>query len=135
MSELGTIGYYHKLQAILNGDATWATLASRITCSMVHAYGDPIGRSFLINFEAGRVTDVAEVDTSVDPKADFVISGPGSAWREVLSGDVKPTTALASGKLGVQGSQMFLLRNIKPFTYLFETMTALGKDEVAVPND
>lgn len=123
--QFGTIGFYEAMAAALNADADWLEKGKAISCSMVYYYDAPINRAFWLNFDEGRVTEVAEYETTEERAADFVISGKPEAWKSVLLKETKAATAMATGKLKVKGKQTFLLRNMNAFSRIIEVMSEL----------
>lgn len=121
----GTLSFYEAMAQVLNQDPVWGEKAKSITCSMLHVYGAPVDRTFLTSFEKGRVTEVAELSADDNRTTDFVITGTGDSWKAVLRKEVKPTTAMATGKLKVDGKQIYLLRNMSAFTHMLDLMTKL----------
>jgi len=123
--QFGRLSFYEAMADVLNHDPVWGEKARSITCSMLHIYGSPVDRTFYTNFEEGRVTEVAELPAGDDRTTDFVITGIGDSWKAVLRKEVKPTTAMASGKLKVDGKQIYLLRNMSAFSHMLDLMTNL----------
>ena len=123
--EFGTLAFYQAMADALNTDPTWVEKGKPLSCSMVYAYGAPVNRNFFLVFEEGRVTEVAEIATPDERPAEFIITGSGDSWKAVLRKEVKPATAMATGKLKVKGRQTFLLKNMGAFSYILEVMTQL----------
>lgn len=123
--QLGTLAFYEEMARVLNNDSIWEEKGKAITCTMLHAYGPPVDRKFFTNFDEGRVTEVAEVSGDDERSADFVISGSPENWNAVLQKQLKPTTAMTTGKLKVEGKQIYLLRNMGAFSYMLDLMTTL----------
>jgi hypothetical protein len=121
----GTLQFYEEMARVLNSDPVWEEKGKSITCTMVHAYGPPVNRRFFTCFDGGKVTEVAELAADEQPSADFVISGPAENWNAVLQKQIKPTTAMTTGKLKVDGRQIYLLRNMAAFSYMLDLMTTL----------
>lgn len=121
----GSISFYEAMADALNDDPVWQDKGKSITCSMLHVYGAPVDRTFFSNFEAGRVTEVAELPAGENRQTDFVISGSPEHWKAVLRNEIKPATAMATGKLKVEGKQIYLLRNMGAFSRMLELMTEL----------
>jgi hypothetical protein len=123
--QLGSLEFYEEMARVVNSDPVWEEKGKAITCTMVHAYGPPVDRTFFTRFEAGRVTEVAEVSADEERSADFIISGPAENWNALLQKQIKPTTAMTTGKLKVEGRQIYLLRNMAAFSYMLDLMTTL----------
>jgi hypothetical protein len=121
----GTLSLYQAMADALNNDALWAEKGANITASMVYSFLPPIGKLFYLNYDHGKITEVAELISEDERPADYVISGSPDAWRAVFKKELKPTTAMATGKLKVQGKQTYLLRNMSAFSYILEVMTGL----------
>ena len=121
----GQISFYEAMANALNDDPVWKEKGRSITCSMLHVYGSPVDRTFFTNFESGRVTEVAELPTGKSRRTDFVISGSPEHWKAVLRNEIKPATAMATGKLKVEGKQIYLLRNMAAFSRMLDLMTEL----------
>lgn len=121
----GELSFYQAMAAALNADEKWAELGKPLTYSMVYAYGAPVDKVFFLNFDEGHIDEVAELKAVDERPADFVISGTPDNWKAILKGEVKPATAMAMGKLKVQGKQTVLLRNMKAFTHIMDVMTGL----------
>lgn len=124
--KFGTVEFYRAMGDALNSDAAWAEKGKGISKSMVYSYGAPINKFFYLVYEEGKVTEVAELASVDERPADFVISGNGDAWKAVLTKEVKPTTAMAMGKLRVKGKQSFILKNMSAFSYILDVMTRLN---------
>jgi hypothetical protein len=121
----GTLSLYQAMADALNNDALWAEKGANITASMVYSFLPPIGKLFYLNYDHGKIIEVAELISEDERSADYVISGSPEAWRAVFKKELKPTTAMATGKLKVQGKQTYLLRNMSAFSYILEVMTGL----------
>jgi len=126
--KFGTLEFYQAMADALNADPEWADKGKPLSCAMVYAYGPPVNRSFYLNFDEGRITEVAEVATPEERPAEFVITGTGDSWKAVLQKEVKPATAMATGKLKVKGKQTFLLKNMSAFSHILDVMTQLDPD-------
>jgi hypothetical protein len=123
--QFGTLGFYQKMAEALNVDPEWVEKGKPLSCAMVFVYGPPVDRNFYVSFDAGKVTDVAELASVEERPAEFVITGTGEAWRAVLRREVKPATAMATGKLKVKGRQTYLLKNMAAFSHILDVMTRL----------
>lgn len=123
----GTVSFYEAMAEALNDDPAWEEKGKPISCAMIYSYGPPVDKAFLVNFEAGRVTEVTELASvhDRDGDAEFVISGSADAWKAVLRKQLKPATAMATGKLKVKGKQTYLLRNMAAFSHILDVMTEL----------
>jgi len=125
MPEFGTVAVYEEMAKLLNDDPVWAKTGKAITNSFVFDYGAPVSRSFFLNFDEGRVTQVKELPSAESEPADFVISGGSEVWRGVLGKTVNPTVALTRGQLKVKGKLTTLLKNMTAFQYVIDSMTKI----------
>lgn len=121
----GTLGFYEAMANALNNDPEWPEKGKALKAKMVYAYGAPINKNFYMIFDEGKVSDVTEVESPEDSPAEFVVSGSADSWKAVLRKEVKPATAMATGKLKVKGKQTYLLKNMNAFTYILDVMTQL----------
>lgn len=121
----GTPEFFSRIAQSLAADDVWRAKAANLSASMVYVYGEPMNRAMSVKFEKGVLTEYAAVDPAAPPAADFVISGRGDLWKSIATGKVKPTVAMAGGKLKVKGKQTLLLRNMGAFTRLMDIQTSL----------
>lgn len=121
----GTLGFYQAMANALNNDPQWPEKGEALKAKMIYAYGEPINKNFYMEFDAGKVTDVTEVDSPEQSSAQFVVSGSAASWKAVLRKEIKPATAMAIGKLKVKGKQTYLLKNMGAFVYILDVMTQL----------
>ncbi len=121
----GTPDYFAQVKALLESDGMWAQRSEGVTCSMVYIYGDPMNRAMKVDFDKGTVTNFQAVDPSSPPSADLVISARGSVWHQIATQQLKPTLAMATGKLKLKGKQTFVLKNMGAFTRLMELQTQI----------
>lgn len=121
----GTFSLYQAMADALNNDPVWAEKGANITASMIYNYLPPIGKLFYLNYDHGKITEVAELASEEEKPADYVITGTPEVWRAVFKKELKPTTAMATGKLKVKGKQTYLLKNMSAFSYILEVMTGL----------
>lgn len=121
----GTLGFYQAMASALNNDSQWPEKGAALQAKMIYAYGAPINRNFYMEFDGGKVKDVSEVDSTEQTSAQFVVSGSADSWKAVLRKEIKPATAMATGKLKVKGKQTYLLKNMGAFTYILDVMTQL----------
>lgn len=121
----GTLGFYQAMANALNNDPQWPETGKALKAKMVYAYGAPINKNFYMEFAEGKVSDVSEVDSPENTPAEFIVSGSADSWKQVLTKEVKPATAMATGKLKVKGKQTYLLKNMGAFTYILDVMTQL----------
>jgi hypothetical protein len=129
MAKFGTAEVYEEMGKLLNNDDEWLNKrGTKISYSMVYDYGEPIDKAFLTRFDAGRVTEVRELESRGDIDADFVISGSTDTWRGVLTKTVDPTVALTRGQLKVKGKMATLLKNMNAFKYVIEKMSQIPLD-------
>lgn len=126
--KFGTLEFYQAMADALNADPEWADKGKPLTCAMVYVYGPPVNRNFFLNYDAGKIIEVVEVASPDERPAEFVITGSGDAWKAVLTKEIKPATAMATGKLKVKGKQTFLLKNMGAFSHILEAMTRLDPD-------
>lgn len=123
--QFGTVDFYRQMGDALNADPAWAEKGKAISCTMAYVYGPPVDRCFFLEFDGGRVAKVEDVTDQSEPTADFVITASPENWRAVLRKQVKPATAMATGRLKVKGKQTYLLKNMAAFTYILDVMTQL----------
>lgn len=123
--EFGTIQVYEAMAEMLNADPEWADKGKNITYTMIFEYRAPVDKSFLVRFDAGKVTDVRELSTPDEEPADFVISGDPENWRAVLEGRTSPTAAMTRGQLKVKGKMSVLLKNMSAFSHILDSMTKI----------
>lgn len=121
----GTVEVYEELAKVLNADPTWREMAKPISYSMIYAYTAPIDKRFLLRFNQGEVIDVRELAADEDVAADFVITGNPVVWRDLIQQKLAPTTAMATGKVKIKGSQATLLRHMKRFNYLIAQLCSM----------
>ena len=121
----GTLSLYQAMADALNSDPVWTEKGANITASMVYNFLPPIGKLFYLNYDQGKITEVAELASEEEKPADYVISGTPDVWRSIFKKELKPTTAMATGKLKVKGKQTYLLKNMAAFSYILEVMTGL----------
>ena len=126
MVVLGTVGLYEEMAQLLNSDEQWQQIGKRISCTMVHEYLDGSGSAaFFMQFEEGRVCEVRQLDSIDANSVDFVISGPSEAWQRVIQKELDPKMALLKGDFKLKGSLSFLLKNMKSFSYIIDSMSRL----------
>ena len=129
MAKFGTAEVYEEMGDMLNNDDEWLNKrGTKISYSMVYDYGEPVDKAFFTRFEAGRVTEVRELESRGNIEADFVISGSTDTWRGVLTKTVDPTVALTRGQLKVKGKMATLLKNMNAFKYVIEKMSQIPLD-------
>lgn len=121
----GTVSVYEAMADRLTADPEWADKGTEITYSMIYNYLPPIGKAFFVNFDQGKVIEVEELASVDDRPADFVISGEPPVWRGVLRSEIKPTVAIATGKLKVKGKQTTLLKHMHAFSHILKVMTEI----------
>jgi hypothetical protein len=121
----GTLSLYQAMAEALNDDPAWVDKGANITASMIYSFLPPIGRLFFLNFDHGKITEVAELASEEERPSDYLISGSPEAWKAVFQKELKPATAIATGKLKVRGKQTYLLKNMGAFSYILEVMTNL----------
>ena len=121
----GTLSLYEAMADALNNDPVWVDKGANITASMVYSFLPPIGRLFFLNYDHGKITEVAELASEEERPSDYLISGSPEVWKAVFQKELKPTTAIATGKLKVRGKQSYLLKNMAAFSYILEVMTNL----------
>ena len=121
----GTLSLYEAMAEALNDDPVWVDKGANITASMIYHFLPPIGRLFFLNFDHGKITDVAELTSEEERPSDYLISGSPEAWKALFQKELKPATAIATGKLKVRGKQTYLLKNMGAFSYILEVMTNL----------
>ena len=119
----GTLSLYEAMADALNADPAWVDKGANITASMVYSFGPPIGRLFYLNFDHGKITEVAELTYKEERPSDYLISGSPEAWKAMFRKELKPATGIATGKLKVRGKQTYLLKNMAAFSYILDVMT------------
>lgn len=125
MVEFGTVQVYEAMADLLNADPEWADKGKNITYTMVYEYREPVGKAFLVRFDAGKIVDVRELPSADAEPADFVISGDPETWRAVLEKRTSPTAAMTRGQLKVQGKMSVLLKNMSAFSHILDSMTKI----------
>jgi putative sterol carrier protein len=125
LPQFGTVGFYEVVAENMNNDPTWLEMATPITYTMVFSYGEPISKDFFIRFDEGRITEVYELEDPASVTVDFFISGKPEHWQGVIQGTLNPNSAMATGKLKVDGKQTVLLRHMKKFAYMINMMTQI----------
>lgn len=122
----GELSLYQAMAAALNSDSEWLGKAKDISTTMDFIYGEPHNRRFFMRFESGNIEEVRErnLDGPEDDAA-FSITASPEDWKALLRGEVKPTVAMATGRMQVNGSQIYLLKHIKAFQYVLNVMTKL----------
>lgn len=119
----GTVGLYETLANTLNGDDAWRELARPITYTVVFNYLAPISKCFYLRFVEGEITEVAQIaEPESNGPVDFVITAKPEVYAALIRGTLQPTAAMATGKVKVKGKQTVLLRHMKRFSYLLNTM-------------
>jgi putative sterol carrier protein len=69
------------------------------------------------------VTELATPEAN--PPADFVISAKPEIYASLMRKELNPTAAMALGRVKVKGKQTILLKNMKRFSYLLDTLCDL----------
>ena len=123
--KFGTVQVYEAMAEMLNADPEWADKGKNITYTMIYDYRAPVDKSFLVRFDAGKVTEVRELSSADDEPADFVISGDPETWRAVLERKTSPTAAMTRGQLKVRGKMSVLLKNMSAFSHILDSMTKI----------
>jgi SCP-2 sterol transfer family len=123
--EFGTLGYFEALAAEMNSDQKWLEMAKSITFTWAYRYEPPIDRVFFMRFEGGRIVEVCELGSLDERPTDFTFSAKPEHWAAVISRTLNPTTAMATGKIKVTGSQTSLIRNMRKLSYLNEKMSGM----------
>ncbi|MFL6090177.1 MAG: SCP2 sterol-binding domain-containing protein [Aeromicrobium sp.] len=121
----GTPEFFAALKARLDADELWRGRAAGLTCNMVYLYGAPMNRGMSVRFDDGHLVEFDAIDPDSPPAADFVISANGQVWRSIIQQELKPTLAMATGKLKVKGKQTFLLKHMAAFGRLMELQTTM----------
>lgn len=121
----GTVGFYEALADTMNNDAKWLEMATPITYSMVYKLEAPIDKRFFMRFEKGAITEIDELAPGDERHVDFTFSGKPEVWAAVIKKEMTPTSAMATGKLKVDGPQTVLLRQMRKFAYLNEKMASM----------
>lgn len=121
----GTLSFYQAMADALMADSEWLKKGANITASMVYNYLPPIGKLFFMNYDHGKVTEVAELGSENERHVDYVITGTPETWKAVLQQRLKPTVAIVTGKFKVKGKQSYLLKNMAGFSYVLDVMQRL----------
>jgi putative sterol carrier protein len=125
MATFGTIEVYEEMARLLNSDEEWTEKGREITYSMIFEYTEPVSKTFFLRFEEGKVTDVREIASSDSEPADFALSGGPDVWRALLEKQMNPTMAMARGKVKVKGNLAVLMKHMKAFNYILDSMSAV----------
>ena len=128
MATYGTIGFYEELADRLNHDPGWADQGKAISCTMSFTWDEPVGKRFLMRFNAGHVDEVRELDLDDDAPSDFVFTGSPEMWRRVLTNQISPAQAIMGNKIKMQGKKSWLLQNMMPFKHVLATLTSIDED-------
>jgi len=120
-----TVEFYEAVADALNNDPVWLDMAKPITYTMVFVYEEPVNKVFYLSFDEGRITETLELANPTERSADFVITGKPDSWKGVILKTINPTSAMATGKLKVNGKQTVLLRHMKKFSYMIDKMTRI----------
>lgn len=123
--KFGTVQVYEEMANLLNNDPEWLEKGKQISYSMVYDYREPVGKTFFVQFDAGKVVEVKEIGSVEEEPADFVISGAPDVWRGVLEKSINPTAALTRGQLKLKGKMSVLLKNMEAFGYIIDSMTKI----------
>ena len=121
--KFGTVQVYEEMAKLLNSDPEWLEKGKWISYSMVYDYREPVGKTFFVRFDEGRVVEVKEIGSVEEEPADFVIGGAPDVWRGVLGRSINPTAALTRGQLKLKGKMSVLLKNMEAFGYIIDSMT------------
>lgn len=121
----GTPDFFELLQGLMEEDAVWQAKASGLTVSMVYLYGPPMNRAMFVRFEAGKLVEYEAVSPADPPASEITISANGAVWKAIVDQELKPTLAMATGKVKVKGKQTLLLKNMAAFGRLMELQTTL----------
>jgi putative sterol carrier protein len=125
MATFGTIEVYEEMANLLNSDDDWAEIGKEITYTMVFEYGEPVNKLFFLRFDEGKVTDVREIASADEVSADFVLSSAPDTWRDLLEKKMNPTMAMARGKVKVKGNLALLMKHMKAFNHILDSMSAV----------
>jgi putative sterol carrier protein len=128
MANFGTIGVYEELAKLLNHDDEWAKVGANLNYSMIFNYREPVGKSFFLRLEEGKVPEVRELSGEDSESADFVMAADPDTWRAILEKKTNPTVALARGKIKVEGNVGTLMKNMKAFSRILDVMSAVPLD-------
>jgi alkyl sulfatase BDS1-like metallo-beta-lactamase superfamily hydrolase len=128
MAQFGTVEVYEELAKLLNEDETWLATGKDLSTSLVFYYRAPLDVTFFVKFEEGRVTDVKDVAAPDAVTADYVLSADPDIWLGILEKKVTPITAVTLGKIKVKGNVRELMKMMKPFSRVLDTMTQIPLD-------
>lgn len=84
--------------------------------------------NLLVRLREGTCQGASFVDGPGHDEAGFVLSGPFSAWRDVLEGRTPAAAAILGGTLRVEGDMMTLLRHAAAHRALVACCAALATD-------
>lgn len=124
----GTIEFYQNLQEIMNNDAKWLDLAKGLSYAMVYHYNAPVNKSFYLKFDDAMIVEVAEVGPDEERAADFKFSADPEVWNGIMRKEINPTTAMMTGQVKAEGSQIQLLKNVKKLSYLNDCLAEMDAD-------
>ncbi len=89
---------------------------------LVFDYTEPINKAFFLRFEDGQIAEVKETDSDGSEESDYALHGSPDTWRSVLDGSISPMKALTGGKLKVDGSMMGLMKQMKAFNHVLDSL-------------
>jgi putative sterol carrier protein len=107
-------------------DAEWNEKAKKLSSTMHYVYGPPLDRAIRLVFDEGRVAEVEAIEVDDPRPADVALSASGETWRAISDHELKPTLAMATGKMKIKGKQTVLLKNMAAFGRLAELQEQIG---------
>jgi alkyl sulfatase BDS1-like metallo-beta-lactamase superfamily hydrolase len=128
MAKFGTVEVYEEMARLLNEDQAWLESGKALSANLVFHYRAPLDVTFFVRFEEGRVTDVKEIESPEAVNADYVLTADPDIWRGILDKKVTPITAVTVGKIKVKGNVRELMKMMKPFSRVLDTMTRIPLD-------
>jgi putative sterol carrier protein len=76
--------------------------------------------NILLYLKAGHCDGVETVEDPGDPEAGFSIQAPFKVWTEIFKGNLKPATAIFTGKMRVRGSMTTMMKYANSAQHLIQ---------------
>ena len=92
----------------------------------------PDNKGVFLDLWHGEARDVQITDEAGAEKADFVVRGPYSRWKQVAKKELDPTKAMMQGKLKLKGDLPTIVRYTKATQEMTECTTRI---EVIYPDE
>jgi pimeloyl-ACP methyl ester carboxylesterase/putative sterol carrier protein len=124
MSVFLSEGWMQSFKNELNADANWSEASKYFSARVAFRGGNAIGT---IDVRDGRV--VSAVPTPHPLGADITITGPDEEWDRVLNGETDWFQGMSPGlgELGIEGSAVDALRNVKTMWLTLAAMTRVER--------